>query len=66
MNLDRLRGLMAERRKTQAECAEAIGVSHVTFSKKINGELRFYVQETLDLLDFLEASKEEKMRVFLE
>lgn len=66
MNLNRLKGHIAEQGKTFEQCATFLNLSRVTFGKKINGEAKFYVSEVLTLFDLLGLSPEEKMRILLD
>ena len=51
--------LQAERKrkkKTQSDCAEAIGCSTNTYSQKENNEAKFDIEEATKLCDFLEIT----------
>jgi len=65
MNLDRLKGKIVECRKTYQECADYLGMSIATFSDKMNGKRKFYIDELDRLGDFLGMTKEEKADLFL-
>ena len=66
MNLNRLKGVLTEKGKTYEDCAKALGISAVAFNSKMNGRTRFYVPELLELLEFLELTRDEKVRIFLD
>ncbi len=61
--------LQAERKrkkKTQSDCAEAIGCSTNTYSAKENNEAKFDIEEVSILCDFLEiTSKARRAYIFL-
>lgn len=51
--------LQAERKrkkKTQSDCAEAIGCSTNTYCQKENNEAKFDIEEVTKLCDFLEIT----------
>lgn len=64
-NLSKLKGKLVEKGKTYQDGAETIGVSTNTFSDKINGKRKFYVDEVNKLSDLLELTNEEKIDIFL-
>ena len=64
MDLDRLKLKLFEKKKTYEDCAKAIGVGTTTFSNKMNGQVRFYVDELVALLQYLDCDLEE-MHFFL-
>lgn len=63
--LNKLKGKIRECQKTYKECADYLGISVTTFSDKINGTRKFYIDELDNLGDFLGMSKEEKGEIFL-
>lgn len=65
VNLNKLRGVLAEKKITYVECAEAIGISKFQFSRKMNGETMFWMNETIDLANFLRLTLEEYYTIFL-
>jgi DNA-binding XRE family transcriptional regulator len=62
---DKLKGIMIEKKATYEDGAKAIGVSVTTFSKKMNGKCKFYVEEAEKLSNFLDLSNEERCFIFL-
>ena len=65
MNIDKLKGKLLEKKKIYEECAAAVGVTITTFSNKMNGKGKFYVEEVNLLSHFLELTNEEKIEIFL-
>ena len=65
VNLDKLRGLLAEKKTTYEQCAKAIGISKYQFSRKMTGITQFWIDEVIDLCLFLKLSKEEIYTIFL-
>lgn len=49
----RVRGRMAEQRKTQADLAAALGVSQPAVSRRLYGHVPFDVGEIVKVADFL-------------
>ena len=64
MNLPKLKGKLTECDRTYEMCAKAIGISTASFSDKINGKSKFYIDELQMLGDFLEMDDEEKFKIF--
>lgn len=65
MNLPRLKGIIRERGKNYNQCAEAIGKSVTAFNSKINGRVKFNIEELEKLGNFLGMSEGEKVDIFL-
>ena len=65
MDFSRLKQKIKERGKTYANCANTIGKSTVSFTRKINGKVPFDVCEMEDLGNFLEMTNREKVEIFL-
>ena len=65
MNLQKLKGKIVEKGKNYTECAEVINKSKQSFSDKINGKRKFYIDEVNALGIFLDLSAEEKAEIFL-
>ena len=53
MNVNRLRGIMAEQRCTQRELAKGIGISENALSNKLNGKTPFNTEEAVAICDYL-------------
>ncbi len=49
MNYLRLKGKLIEKELTYKDCATAIGISVTSFSKKVNGSSKFYIEEKIDI-----------------
>ncbi len=64
-NLDKLKGVMAEKGKTYAEGARIIGCSLTSFSSKMNGKSNFTIPEANDLSNALLLTNEERIAIFL-
>lgn len=53
VNTDKLRGIITEKRKTGQECAQALGISSQSFSRKMKKKV-FKTDEVEKLVEFLE------------
>lgn len=65
MNLPKLKGIIRERDRNYAQCANAIGKSVATFNSKMNGRVQFGIVELEDLGNYLGMTDEEKIETFL-
>lgn len=66
LNANKLRGVMAERRCTQVELAEAIGITPTAFGRKLNGKSCFDTVEAIKICEHLKISDPaEKAAIFL-
>ena len=65
MNTNKLKGKLVEKSVTYADCAKIIGVSVTTFSSKMNGTSKFYVEEAQALSEFLKLSNSDRVDIFL-
>ena len=65
MNINKLKGKLVEKKKSQVECAEALGITAHNFNLKINGKANFKLEEAEKLGNFLEMTEEEKLDIFL-
>lgn len=59
-NSNLLRGRIAEMGYTQKEVAKMIGITHQSFSDKINNKSHFKVSEIIKLCDVLEISDKDR------
>lgn len=57
MNLNKLRGLRAEKRLTQKQLADLIGMPAVTYISKEQGKHDFKVNEIIKIADVLGVDK---------
>jgi transcriptional regulator with XRE-family HTH domain len=65
-NMDKLRGKMAERKVTQEELAEQIGVDPSTFYRKMKAEgVNFTVGQMHKIVEVLNLSSDEAASIFL-
>lgn len=66
MNMNRLRGIMAERQCTQRALAKGIGVSESTLTNKMNGKYSFNIDEAIKICEFLHIEDPDtKATIFL-
>ena len=66
MNLNRLRGIMAEQRITQRDLAKSIGIAENSLSNKLNGRYAFNTDEAIKICDVLNISDpKDKADIFL-
>lgn len=65
MNNQKLKGYLTEKRKTYANCANALGISINSFSNKINGKSRFDIVEINNLVCYLEMPLNDAVEIFL-
>lgn len=63
MDEHKLKTKIFEKKKTYAECAEALGISVHTFTKKVNGRSKFTVPEAKALSVFLEMTEHETLTI---
>lgn len=61
----KLRGIMAENKKTQQDLANFLGCSAQTISKKINGKIPFDCWEVKEIKELFQLSAEECVQIFL-
>lgn len=65
-NMDKLRGKMAEKRITQEELAERIGIDPSTFCRKMKTEgVTFTVGQMHKIVEVLNLSSTEAVSIFL-
>lgn len=65
-DMDKLRGKIAEKRLTQEELSERIGIDPSTFSRKMKAKgLAFTVGQMHQISDILEMTPEEAKQIFL-
>lgn len=65
MNLDKLRGLRAEKSLTQLDMATKLGINIMTYSKKENGKRDFTSAEIRAIKDYLNLTLNEVNEIFL-
>ena len=65
MNLPKLKGIIREKDRNYAQCANAIGKSVTSFNSKINGRVQFGIAELEDLGNYLGMTDKEKIETFL-
>ena len=61
----KLRGKIAENGLNQEKLAQAIGISHVSLSKKINGNTDFTLKEVNAIAKTLKLSNEDIIQIFI-
>jgi len=67
MNIDKLRGKMAEMKVTQKEMAECLGISTQAFNKKMNGKIRFNTNDAIIICQKLNIDDmAERAEIFLD
>ena len=65
VNIQKLKGKIVEKEKTQESVADAIGIDRTTFYRKMkNGGSGFTVGEIHKIVDVLPLSKEEATEIF--
>ncbi len=65
VNIPKLKGKLRERNVTYAQCAKEIGMSITSFSQKMNGKSRFYIDDLEKIGNLLNLSNPEKVDIFL-
>lgn len=63
--INKLKGKLAEKRKTYNDCAKALGITTASFCHKVNCKTFFTIVEAKKLADYLEMSDEEIVSIFL-
>ena len=56
VNTDKLKGIMREKRMTQADAARILGISECTVNQKINNVRPFFLDEAGKLAEALEIN----------
>lgn len=65
MKLNKIKGKLKECNITYGELSSMIGISQATFSDKMNGKKRFYIDEIKKMSKILNFTDEEKIDIFL-
>ncbi len=65
MNLDIIRGKIAEQRSSQKKIAEQMGISQQSLSRKMTGKRSFTVEEATELCALLNIPVEKRAEIFL-
>lgn len=65
MKLNKIKGRLKECNITYDEVSSMLGISKTTFSDKINGKKRFYIDEIKKMSKILEFTDKEKIDIFL-
>ena len=60
-----LKSTMILQEKTQSEMAKVLGLSLVSVSKKINGVIKFNLEEVKKIKEYLNLTDEEINQIFL-
>ena len=60
-----LKAKIVENETNYTECAEALNVSRVTFSSKMNGHTAFNIEQAKLLSNYLNLTHNEKINIFL-
>ena len=66
MNVDKLRGKIAENRMNISEFCEAAGFARSTFDRKMRGESEFDRDEIERIINTLKMTDEEMRNIFFE
>jgi transcriptional regulator with XRE-family HTH domain len=67
VKIDKLRGKMAEKKVTQKEMAECLGISTQAFNKKMNGKIRFNTNDAAIICQKLNITDmAERAEIFLD
>ena len=65
MNYDIVRGMIAERRTSQKQIAEKMGITPQSLSRKLNQKRSFTVQEATKLCELLDIPIDRRAEIFL-
>lgn len=65
VDVNKLKGIIVERGKTQSEVAEAIGINKSTFYRKIDNPNKFNLGEVYRMVSVLNLSDDEAKHIFL-
>lgn len=63
--MNKLKGKLVEKGVTYQHCADYLGISKVTFVKKINGQTQFTLKEVREISNLLNLTNEDKIAFFL-
>lgn len=64
INVNKLKGIIVEREKTQAEIAELIGMSRSTFYRKMEDGSTFSIQDVNNMIKLIPLSDKEAIDIF--
>lgn len=64
VNLNRLSGILREKKKTQHDVAVYLGVSDTTVSAKMNGKIKFDIDQAYDISVLLELTPKQRAEIF--
>ena len=64
-DLNKLKTVLFEHKKTYADCANALNISVTTFNDKIDGKRKFSVEEAQELSNLLELPEQLRIDIFL-
>ena len=65
MNLNKLKGKVAEQGKNQKELMDTLGLKYVAINKKFNGKTKFTTEEISKIKDVLSLTNDEVVEIFL-
>ena len=65
LNKKLLKAKMILQEKSQSEMAEVLGIAVVSVSKKINGVIKFNLEEVKKIKEYLNLTDEEINQIFL-
>ena len=65
VNLDKLRGILAEKKISSAQCAKALGISQSQFYRKMDGQVIFWITEVTELVKLIRPTQKEFNEIFL-
>lgn len=65
MNTNKLKSILANQGKTQKELAKLFNCAYMTLNKKVNGEIKFSVNEIAELKKYLNLTDNEVVEIFI-
>lgn len=66
MNTKELKKAMIDANKTAKDCANVLGITESTFSRKMSGQAEFWSREIVDLAHALNLSIPQIMAIFFD
>ena len=66
MNIQKLKGVLVEKKKTYEDCSKILNLSITGFSNKMNNKSKFNIVEINTLVRYLELDTELAIEIFFE
>lgn len=64
IRLNELKGKLVAAQKTYDDCAKELKISRASFSDKMNGKSKFYVEEAFILANYISLTEADRVSIF--